>query len=316
MIAAVVIPAFDLRASLRLRPALETAPVALAPLPGSEPLLGSVTAAAEAKGVRPGMRLGEALAMCPELVLVEQDPATAEQAWEEILRRLEDAGFAVDPAAPGCVYFETRGVERLYGGLEPALKRALAAVGTAWDPRAGAAQRRFAALAAANVARPGQILVVSDERLQDFLAPLPLELVPMEPRRRAELHELGVKRVGQLAGLPGAAVAERLGPDGRRAWGLARGGKASRVRGRRPPAEIVEALEFPEAVGNELTLRRAFGALLEALLARPERANRFIRKIALSARLVGGGSWRRSVTLRDATTEPERLNAALAPKLA
>ena len=92
-----------------------------------------MTGAAEAKGVRPGMRLGEALATCPELELVEQDPATVEQAWEEILRRLEDAGFAVEPAEPGLVYFESKGVERLYGGLEPALKRALAAVGTAWD---------------------------------------------------------------------------------------------------------------------------------------------------------------------------------------
>jgi nucleotidyltransferase/DNA polymerase involved in DNA repair len=256
------------------------------------------------------------LATCPELVLVEQDPAAAEQAWEEILRALEDSGFAVESSGIGCVYFETRGVERLYGGLEPALKRALAAVGTAWDPRAGAAQRRFAALAAANVARPGQILVVSDDRLADFLAPLPLEFVPMEPRRRNELHELGVKKVGQLAGLPGGAVAERLGPDGRRAWGLARGGKAGRIRGRRPPAEIVEALEFPEAVGNELTLRRAFGALLETVMARPERADRFVRKLALSARVVGGGSWRRSVTLRDATTELDRLKSALAPKLA
>src|ERR671930_848015 len=313
MIACVLIPGFELRAALRKLPALAAAP---APRPGTEPLLGPVTAAAEAVGVRPGMRMGEALATCPELALVEEDPAAAEQAWEDVLRRLEDAGFAVDPAGPGCVYFETRGVERLYGGLEPALKRALAAVGTAWDPRAGAAQRRFAALAAANVARPGQILVVSDERLQDFLAPLPLELVPMEPRRRAELHELGVKSVGQLAGLPGAAVAERLGPDGRRAWGLARGGKAARVRGRRPPSEIVEALEVPQAGGDELTLRRAFGALLETLLARPERRDRFIRKIALSARLVGGGSWRRSVTLRDPTTELARIKAALGPKLA
>jgi hypothetical protein len=88
------------------------------------------------------------------------------------------------------------------------------------------------------------------------------------------------------------------------------------VRGRRPPAEVVEALEFPEAVGNELTLRRAFGALLETLLARPERAGRFARKLALSARLVGGGSWRRTATLRDPTAEPDRLKAALAPKLA
>src|SRR6266568_7819432 len=316
MIACLLIPGFELRAALRKQPGLALRPAALSPVAGKEPLLGPVTAEAERLGVRPGMRLGEGLATCPELVLVEQDPAAAEQAWEEILRALEDSGFAVDPAGVGCVYFETRGVERLYGGLEPALRRALTAVGTAWDPRAGAAQRRFAALAAANVARPGQILVVSDERLRDFLAPLPLELVPMEPHRRAELHELGVKRVGQLAGLPGSAVAERLGPDGRRAWGLARGGKAARVRGRRPPAEIVEALEFPEAIGNELTLRRAFGALLDTLLARPERAGRFARKLALSARLVGGGSWRRTATLRDATAEPDRLKAALAPKLA
>src|SRR5438270_12071218 len=137
MIAAVVIPAFDLRAALRLRPGLQAKPAALAPLPGTEPLVGSVTGAAQAKGVRPGMRLGEALAMCPELELVEQDPATAEQAWEEILRRLEDAGFAVEPGEPGTVFFESKGVERLYGGLEPALKRAVNAVGAMWEPGGG-----------------------------------------------------------------------------------------------------------------------------------------------------------------------------------
>jgi hypothetical protein len=35
----------------------------------------------------------------------------------------------------------------------------------------------------------------------------------------------------------------------------------------------------------------------------------------LSARLVDGGSWRRAVTLRDATVEAGRLRAALGPKL-
>src|SRR5438128_7531888 len=133
MIASLLIPGFELRAALRKQPGLALRPAALAPLPGTEPLLGPVTAAAERRGVRPGMRLGEALATCPGLVLVEQDPAAAEQAWEEILRALEDSGFAVEPAEPGCVYFETRGVERLYGGLEQALERALAAVGSGWE---------------------------------------------------------------------------------------------------------------------------------------------------------------------------------------
>jgi protein ImuB len=316
MIACIVIPGFELRAALRSRTGLELKPAALAPAPGQEPLLGSVTAAAEAAGVKPGMRLGEALAMCPSLVLVEEDPAAAQEAWEQMLRRLEDAGIAPAPDGTGCVYFDTKGIERLYGGVEAALKRALAAVGSAWDPRAGAAQRRFAALAAANVARPGQVLVVADgARAQEFLAPLPLGMLPLGTERREELNQLGVRTIGGLAGLPGAAVAERLGQDGRRAWSVARGEGARRVRGRRPPAELVETLAFPEAVGNELTLRRALAVLTERLLGRPERGGRFVRKLALSARLAGGGSWRRTVTLRDPTVERQRLKAALGPKL-
>ncbi|MBV8598962.1 MAG: DNA polymerase Y family protein [Actinobacteria bacterium] len=316
MIAALVIQGFDLRAALRSRPGLEAGPAALAPLPGREPLLGSVTAAAAAEGIRPGMRLGEALATCPRLVLVEQDPAGVEQAWEEVLRALENAGFAVEPAGPGTVYFETRGVERLYGGLEPALRRALAAVGPAWDARVGAAERRFAALAAAGVARPGQVLIVSDERTRSFLAPLPLTLLPLERARYEELEELGIRTIGQLAGLPGGAVAERLGADGRRAWSLARGERDGRVAPRKAAESLVETLEFPEAVGNELTLRRGLAVLLDRLLARPERAGRPPRKLALWARLVGGASWRRTVTLREPSADVARLRAALGPKLA
>ena len=88
MIACLVIPGFELRAALRERPRLQLEPAALAPEPGAEALVGSVTGAAEAAGVQPGMRLGEALAMCPSLQLVDPDPAAAEQAWEEIVRRL------------------------------------------------------------------------------------------------------------------------------------------------------------------------------------------------------------------------------------
>jgi protein ImuB len=315
MIACLLVSGFELRAALRARPGLARVPAALAPEPGEEPLLGPVTASAEKAGVKPGMRLGEALATCPSLALVDRDPASVQREWEEMLRRLEDAGFAVDPAEQGVVYFETRGVERLYGGTQSALERALTAVGSGWDPRAGAAGRRFTALAAASVARPGQIVLVQDQEERDFLEPLPLSLLPLPPDRYAELEGLGLRRLGELAQLPGHAVAERLGVEGKNAWRLAQGGRKARVRGRRPAFELAEAIVFPDAVANELTLRRALGSLLERLLARPERAGRPYRKLALAARLVDGGSWRRAVTLRDATTELGRLRAALGPKL-
>jgi protein ImuB len=322
MIACLLIPGFELQAALRDRPRLCLRAAALAPLPGTEPLLGPVTAAAEVAGVRSGMRLGEALATCPSLVLVERDPSGVEEQWEQIVRRLEDNGFAVEPVEPGCLYFDTRGVERLYGGVAASLKRALAAVGSTWNATAGAADRRFAALAAAAIARPGQAVVVDDERTREFLAPLPLTLLPLQDSSREDYERLGLKKIGQLAGLPGSAVAERLGPDGRRAWSLARGHASSRdgdeakVSARPPATDLVERLEFPEAVANELTLRRALTALLDRILARPERGGREIRKVALSARLVGGGSWRRTMTLREPSGERGILRAALGPKLA
>jgi protein ImuB len=159
-------------------------------------------------------------------------------------------------------------------------------------------------------------LIVSDDRTRSFLAPLPLTLLPLERDRYEQLEELGVKTIGQLAGLPGGAVAERLGPAGRRAWGLARGEQDGRVAPRRPASALHETLEFPEAVGNDLTLRRGLGVLVDRLLARPERAGRPPRKVAVWARLVGGASWRRTVTLREPTADPARLRAALGPKLA
>src|SRR3954452_25509365 len=102
MIACILIQGFDLRAALRDRPRLGLKPAALAPLPGTEPLLGPVTAMAEAACVRAGMLPGEALAPCPSLVLVERDAVQVEDQWEAILVLLEDAGFAVDPVEPVC----------------------------------------------------------------------------------------------------------------------------------------------------------------------------------------------------------------------
>ena len=227
MIACLLIPGFALRAALRSRPRLALVPAALAPEPGKEALVGPVTAAAEAAGVTAGMRMGEALATCPGLVLIEQDPAAVEQEWEGVLRRLEGAGFAVESTEPGLVTFQTDGVERLYGGVEAALAKALAAVGSAWDPRAGVGARRFVALAAASVARPGQAVIVEGKEEQGFLEPLPLSLLPLPSNRYAELEGLGVRRLGELASLPGGAVEERLGPEGKRAWSLAGGERQS-----------------------------------------------------------------------------------------
>src|SRR5437867_1332189 len=62
-------------------------PVALAPEAGREQRVGEVSPAAEAFGVVPGTRVGEALSRCPDLHLVAPDPEATRAYWNGVLDR-------------------------------------------------------------------------------------------------------------------------------------------------------------------------------------------------------------------------------------
>jgi protein ImuB len=153
MIVCVLYPRFALVAALQERDELLAGPVALAPEPGGRQYVGQVSAAAEAFGVTAGMRLGEALARCPELRLAQPDPERERAAWGRVLDRLEAIGAASESYAPGLAHFDAESLRRVHGGrVEDVLSATRRALGGA--VRLGCAPSRFAAHAAALRARP------------------------------------------------------------------------------------------------------------------------------------------------------------------
>ena len=312
----VLIPRFTLLTALGDRRDLVKEPLALAPEPDREQVVGEVSGAAEAHGIHPGMRLGEALARCPGLRLVPPDPERAASRWEAVLAALEGLGAAVEPAAAGEAYFDAGALRRMYGGhLEGVLARVRKAV--RMPARLGVAPSRFCAFAAARRARPGRgSVTVPAGAERAFLGPLPVSLLPapLAAELCPALERLGVRTLGELAALPARDVADRFGAAGLRARELAGGGgKALRPR---PPGEVLcEEIELPEAVSGT-QLERALELLIDRLLARPERRERTFRRVRLGARFVECGTWRREVALRQATISRERLRLALSPRLA
>ena len=334
-VACALIPRFTLLAILEeRRRALLTRPLALAPEPGGPQVVGEASGPAEAFGVRAGMRLGEALARCPELTLVPPDPERAEAAWEEALRRLEAIGAAVEPGRPGEAFFEAGRPAWALGrkpGGGPAGGRGRQ---SAHRVRLGAGQTRLCAYAAALRARPRRApVVVPGAMARAFLAPLPVGLLRERlPGNRAapaggaeeaarigsadlpeKLERLGVDTLGQLAALPDAAIADRFGEAGLRALRMARGTDEP-LRPRRAHEELVERLELHEAISGP-QLERALSLLVDRLLAHPARRGRSLRRLRLGVRLAGGGSWRSVAAMRRASADPTRLRLALLPKL-
>src|SRR4051795_7333717 len=121
MVVCVLLPRFELAVAAGGREELARGPVALAPEPGREPLIGEASAAAEAQGVKAGLRLGEALARCPTLRLVAPDPAGVADEWDRMLAALEGIGAEVESERPGVACFDASGLLNLHGGLDGVL---------------------------------------------------------------------------------------------------------------------------------------------------------------------------------------------------
>jgi protein ImuB len=311
------IPRFELAVAAGGREALAAGPAALAPEAGREQSIGQASAAAEAYGVRAGLRLGEALARCPALRLVPPDPAGVADEWERLIGLLEGIGAAVEPGRPGLAWFDAQGLRTLHGGsVEGVIAAARRALAT--PVRLGAAPSRFAALAASSAARArrAEIAPSGAAALRAYLAPLPA-LLGVRPETAVlppVLERFGVRTLGELAAMPRAALADRFGEAGVQARALARGTDTP-LRPRVASEQLEERLELPESASGP-QLERALGLLIDRLLARRERRGRTLRAAVLSARLVEGGTWRARMTFREALADPRRMRLVLVPRLA
>src|SRR5215207_1864736 len=214
MVVCVLLPRFELSVAAGGRAELARGPLALAPEPGREPLIGETSAAAEALGVKAGLRLGEALARCPSLRLVAPDPAGVADEWDRMLAALEGIGAEVESERAGVACFDAGGLLNLHGGLDGVLtvtRRALRGA----PARLGVAPSRFAAVAAASKARPRRAEVT--------------------PGARPPFGRVGRGQRGRSGGFDG-------GPSGGLAGGIGSGSSGGGRRGREALAAYLAPL--------------------------------------------------------------------------
>jgi protein ImuB len=322
MVVCVYLPRFELLVSAgdrseTVQQALAGRALAVAPQIGSEQRVGEVSGAAEARGVLSGMMLGEALARCPDLVLVSADPVKVAESWEAVARSLESIGAAVEAERPGLAYFETDGLRGIHGSDDGAIAAARLALER--PARIGGGPTRFCALAGALAVRSRRPLILDGPPSQEarrWLASQPVGLLGYRTETEAllePLHRLGVRTLGELAGLGRTVLADRFGAAGVLAHRLACG-EDSPLRARLLEEHLQETLSVGDASSGP-ALKRVLGVLVSRLLARSERRGRTLRAVTLSARLITGGGWRERVVFRQALCDPQRIWLALSLRL-
>ena len=162
-------------------------------------------------------------------------------------------------------------------------------VGTQWDARIGAAGRRFAALAAASVARAGAAARRPRRGGPQFLAPLPFTLLPLE---RGATTSSKPSECASSDSLPGFRVAPS--PND---WGRTAGAPGAWREAERPRACAAAVRPQSSSEPRSSSPRRSgtssrFGAPSGARRRRPSRgrsgATASSARSRSAARLVGG----------------------------
>ncbi len=234
------------------------------------------SAPARAQGVVRGLKLREAQARCPALLVEPRRPADEARAFEPVLVGLEELAAGVQPLRPGVCAIRARGLAAYYGGEEEAALWLLDRLDELGIPRAriGVADGVFTAEQAARRGGSQRIRIVPEGDAAAFLAPLPIAVLD-DVAVVTLLRRLGVHTLGDFAALGAGDVRDRLGEQGARLHALAGGRDSRPVLARVPPDDLECSIDFEPAI--ERIDQVAFG--MRAL------ADRFIAGLT-AARLV------------------------------
>jgi protein ImuB len=309
-VACVHVAHFVAAACMRAEPTLAERPLAVVLGDSAASRVVDANHVARAAGIVPGITDADARARCAALVtrLVSNERTHAAR------HALLESAFSVSPriedAEPGVVFVDLDGLARLFGdddAIGERLHRVARRVGL--DATVGIAGSRTAALVIARVSSRVTVVPIDGDRAA--LAPVPLGALALDPHLATTLARWGVRTLGDLATLPRAGLATRLGSAAIRAQDDALGIDRAPFRSWTPPPfwEEAQAVEWDIATWDGLAPLLA--SVLDRLVARLEVAHLAADGVRVEFTLASGGREDRFVSFAHPLAETKPMLALI-----
>jgi nucleotidyltransferase/DNA polymerase involved in DNA repair len=186
------------------------------------------TASYEARrfGVGSAMPISRAWRLCPNGIYLRVDMEKYAQVSNQVMAILRRATDLVEPVSIDEAFLDVTGSRRAQGDGEVIAHRLKQAIRreTSLTASVGVASSKLVAKVASDLRKPDGLVVVPAGTEAAFLAPLPVRrLWGVGPKLEEQLARLGVCTIGELAALPPARLAHRLGSHGHDLLALAKG---------------------------------------------------------------------------------------------
>ena len=268
MIACIRIPYFAVTVARPSYPDSTDKPLILAQYKGRR---GTVYAACELAiqmGIKAGMSLSRARALCPEAAVEMAAPSQTRHALENLLQILSDYSQwiqAKHSAAQTAIIYIDLGkmlpkegeciaqqiIERL---LEQGLKSSI-----------GLASGKFTAYVAAANALSGETKLVKKGEEAAFLAPISTAYLPLDAESARRFELFGLRHIGQVLNVPRDAMIEQFGKVGGQIYRLALGEDNRHVTKYIAPVHKTVSRQFDPPLVDRLILESVLATLVNEI---------------------------------------------------
>jgi nucleotidyltransferase/DNA polymerase involved in DNA repair len=296
-------PNFAVQVEVRDNNALSGKPIIIGGFPYQLKAVHDASEEAMRQGVKRGMPLRQAYALCPQATFLPLAEDKYNDAFTHVLKLLAQYTPVVAVGAETCALLDATLEQDEFSFIKQTME--IIEEKTGLHTSAGIASNTFAARIASQVTKPGECLVVPDGEERGFLQNLPVDLLPASPESLRRLKLFGIYKMEELAKLPIGAVKLQFGREGQILWELANGIDSSKLMPWKMPEALTGEVFFePPAEALTIILNGA-GDLLNSLAGQLKQSWQCCRRLTMFLSFSNGNMVKRTFHFKEATCSKE-----------
>lgn len=272
-------------------------------------VVASASYEARAFGVRSAMPTGHALRLCPHAIVVSGHHHEYSEYSDKLYRRMLEVAPVVERASIDEMYVDFTGCESLYANDLPGFMKKLQVMIREefhLPCTIALASNKTVAKIAANTVKPAGVIVVPHGTEKQFLAPLPIEVIPGVGKKTSEgLKRKGLHLVSDIQSMPEEQLVKMLGQYGRDLLRAANGLGSDTVEPEHTRKSISREETFGADIADAARLESILLDLVEDVCSSLRSHGRKARTITLKLRSTDFSTITRRVTLPPTDYDPE-----------
>jgi DNA polymerase-4 len=287
-------------------PSLRGKPFAVGGKPDQRGVVASCSYAARQVGVKSAMPMARALRVCPHLIVVSPRHGVYEEISQKVMERLNALSPLVEQISIDEAFIDISDLreasEKIAWQLQTKVREEVGlpcSVGIASNKLVAKTATEVGKHSAKGDSPPNALTVVPAGQEAEFLAPLPVGMLwGVGPKTGAQLKELGICTIGELAAWPEKDLITRFGEHGREMAQHAHGVDARPVITEHEIKSISQETTFARDVREDKVLETTLKELSAQVGKRLRKSNLAGTTVKLKIR------WSDFTTLTRQTTLP------------